>query len=105
MGVVRHGSPASGPLSEAVLDLSRAVKALGTYLEKPGDPEDARRLACVAACKATAVLKEYGGDLPTNVLVGQIRTTTVDLLMSTGLHQTQALQALKEAAGPASEID
>jgi uncharacterized membrane protein YccC len=42
MGVVRHGSPASGPLSEAVLDLSRAVKALGAYLEKPGDPEDAR---------------------------------------------------------------
>ncbi len=104
MGVVRHGSPASGPLSEAVLDLARAVQALATYLEKPDDPEDARRSTLDAACKATAALKEHGGDLATSVLVGQIRTTALDLLMSTGMDQTQALQALEEAAGRASEI-
>ncbi len=104
MGVVRHDSPASGPLSEAVLVLSQAVQALATYFEQPGDPEDVRRLARDAAGKATEALKEHGGDLATSVLVGQIRTTTLDLLMSTGMDQTQALQALEEAAGRASEI-
>jgi uncharacterized membrane protein YccC len=104
MGVVRHDSPASGPLSEAVLVLSQAVQALATYLEQPGDPEDVRRLARDAAGKATEALKEHGGDLATSMLVGQIRTTTLDLLMSTGMDQTQALQALEEAAGRASEI-
>ena len=103
-GAVRQGSPASGPLSEAVLDLSRAVQALGDYLEKPDDPEDARRSALDAADKATAALKEHGGDLAISVLVGQIRTTTVDLLMSTNMDQDSALQALEETAGRASEI-
>ncbi len=69
-GAVRHGSPASGALSEAVLDLSRAVQALADYLEKPDDPEDARRTALDAAGKATTALKEHGGDLATSVLVG-----------------------------------
>ncbi|MDP8951685.1 MAG: FUSC family protein [Actinomycetota bacterium] len=104
MGVVRHGSPASVPLSEAVHNLSEAVQALAAYLEQPGDPEDVRRIALDAASKATAALKEHGGDLATSVLVGQIRTTTLDLLMSTGMDDTQALQALEEAAGSASEI-
>jgi hypothetical protein len=104
MGVARHGSPASVPLSGAVLGLTQAVQALSAYLEDPGDPEDVRRLASDAASKATAALKEHGGDLATSVLVGQIRTTTLDLLMSTGMDQTQALQTLEEAAGRASEI-
>lgn len=101
---VRDDSPASGPLSEAVLDLSRAAQALADYLEKPDDPKDARRRALDAACKATTALKEHGGDLATSVIAGQIRTTTVDLLISTGMDRTQALQALEEAAGRASEI-
>lgn len=103
-GVVRHSSLVSDPLSEAVLSLSRAIQTLAAYLEKLGDPEDARRCALDAAGKATAALREHGGDLNTGVLVGQIRNTTMDLLMSTGMDQTQALQALEEAAGDASEI-
>ena len=104
MGVTRHGSPALGPLSGAVLGLAQAVQALAAYLEDPGDPEDVRRLASDVASKATAALKEHGGDQATSVLVGQIRTTTLDLLMSTGMDQAQALQTLEEAAGRASEI-
>lgn len=104
MGVVRLDSPAPVPLSEAVLDLARAVRALAAYLENPGDPEDARRFARDTMSKATTVLEEHGGDLATSVLVGQIRTMTLDLLMSTGMDRTQAIQALEETAGPASEI-
>lgn len=104
MDVVRHHSPASGLLSEAVLDLARAVQALAAYLENPGNPEDTRRFTLDAASKATASLKEHSVNLANSVLAGQIRTTTLDLLMSTGMEQTQALQALEEAAGSASEI-
>ena len=104
MGVARYGSPASASLSEAILDLSRAVRAVDNYLEDPVNPGDVRRSAPEAAKKATTALKAYGGDMDTGMLVGEIRTMTVDLLMSTGMDQTQALQALEEAAGRASEI-
>jgi hypothetical protein len=103
-GGVGHGSPASGPLSEAVLDLARAIQAPADYLEKPSDPKDARRFILDAAGKATTALKDHEGDLVTSVSVGQIRTTAVNLLISTGMDQTQALQALEEAAGSASDI-
>ena len=104
-GVARYNNSVSGPLSEAVLGLSRAIQTLDDYLENPNDPEDPRRLALDAARKATAALKEYRGDLNAGVLAGQIRATTVDILMSTCMKQTQAIQALEEAAGSASEID
>jgi uncharacterized membrane protein YgaE (UPF0421/DUF939 family) len=99
----RHGSPASGSLSETVLDLSRVVGALGDYLAHPGDPEAVRRGALDAAGKATTLLKEHAQDLDTSVIVGQIRTTIVDILISTGMDQTQALHVLEENAGRVSE--
>jgi hypothetical protein len=86
-----------------VLDLSQAVTALGDYLAHPGDPEDVRRGALDAASKATKLLEEHAQDLDTSVIVGQIRTTIVDLLISTGMDQTQALQALEENTGCVSE--
>ena len=97
VGLVRHGEPAPGLLSEAVLDLARAVEDLAGYLEQPGSvakmPPDevASRFALKAAGEATAVLHERS-DLPTSVLVGQIRSTAVDLLRASGMH-------LDEAAG------
>src|SRR5919199_167643 len=41
---VRRNSPALETLSEAILDLARAVEALATYLEKPGTTEEVSRL-------------------------------------------------------------
>ena len=103
-GVTRYGNPVSGPLSEAVLDLSRAIQALDNYLENFSDPEETRQLALEAAHKATAALKEHSGDLDAGMLAGQIRTTTLDILMSTNMEQRQAIEVLEEAAGRASEI-
>lgn len=105
VGAARHGSPASGKLSEAVLDLSRGVRALGDYLANPGDPEDVHRCALDAACRATQALKEPKENLDTSAIVGQIRTTTLDLLMSTGMTQDSAVQVLEETAGSGSELD
>ena len=90
-------------LPEAVLDLARSVRALAAFLEEEGGPEEARRHALEAARGATESLKERH-ELGTSVLVGQVRSAAVDLLRSTGMNQAEALRALEEAAGRASEI-
>ena len=100
---VRRGDTVPMRLPEAVLDLSLAVKALATFLERPGPPDEARRYALEAARKATEILQERH-DLAISVLVGQVRSAAVDILRSTGMDQASALQALEETAGRASEI-
>ena len=104
VGLVRHGEPAPGLLSEAVHDLARAVEDLGEYLEKHGrEPEkSAGRLAIKAAGEATVVLKERN-DLPSSVLVGQVRSTAVDLLRASGTHLDEAAGELDGAVREASE--
>ena len=100
---IRRQDSVPEPLPRAVLDLSRAVRALASYLEEYEGPEDARRFALEAARGATQALNERH-DLATSVLVGQVRSMAVDLLRSTGMNQAQALDALEDAAGRASEI-
>ncbi len=95
--VLRRGEVVPPSLKEAILDLSRAVRALATYLEESEGPEEARRCALAAARGATWAL-EGRHDLTTSVLVGQVRSMAVDLLRSTGLNQAQALAVLEEAA-------
>jgi uncharacterized membrane protein YgaE (UPF0421/DUF939 family) len=100
---VRRGDDIPKALPEAVLDLSRSVKALNTFLEEDDGPEPARRYALDAARRATEVLEDRH-DLAISVLVGQVRSAAVDLLRSTGMDQASALEALEDAAGRASEI-
>ena len=100
---VRRGDAIAPQLPEAVLDLSRAVRALATFLEDSKGPEEARNWALEAARRATEILDEPHG-LGISVLVGQVRSAAVDLLRSTGMDQASALRALEDAAGRASEI-
>ena len=95
--VLRRGEVIPPTLPGAVRDLSRAVRALGDYLEESTGPEAARRCALAAARSATETLKERH-DLGASVLVGQVRSMAVDLLRSTGMNQAEALAALEEAA-------
>ena len=107
VGLVRHGEPAPGLLSEAVLDLARAVEDLAGYLEQPTRTVElpyetvASRFALKAAEEATAVLHERS-DLPTSVLVGQLRSTAVDLLRASGMHLDEAAGELDGAVRNAS---
>jgi hypothetical protein len=95
--MVREREAAPGQLPEAILELALAVEALVGYLERADHPlHDARQFALEAAGEATAVL-ERSSDLDTSVLVGQIRSTAVDLLQATGMDSSEALQALREA--------
>lgn len=96
VGLVRRREPAPALLGEAVLDLARAVGDLAGYLDEPGRVPEAlerpgNRFALKAAEEATAALGERS-DLPTSMIVGQIRSTAVDLLRASGMH-------LDEAAG------
>ncbi len=100
---VRRGDTTAPQLPEAVLDLSRSVRALATFLEDSQGPEEARDWALEAARRATEILDERH-ELGISVLVGQVRSAAVDLLRSTGMDQASALRALEDAAGRASEI-
>jgi uncharacterized membrane protein YgaE (UPF0421/DUF939 family) len=95
--MVREKGATPGPLPEAILELALAVEALAGCLEQPEHPLDARHFALGAAGEATSVLKEHN-DLETSVLVGQIRSTAIDLLRASGMDYSESRQALRETA-------
>jgi uncharacterized membrane protein YgaE (UPF0421/DUF939 family) len=99
--MLQDGKNAPEQLSEALLDLARAVETLGVYLER-FDHLDTRHFALQAAESATAVLKERN-DLETSMVVGQIQSTAMDLLRASGMDYTESRQALREAARHAYE--
>jgi len=105
LSVVQPEDPSPEPLSKAVRTLATATGALAGYLDTSGDPEDTRRLALEAAREASRLLNEredLASNLAVNALVDQIHSSAVDLLGSTGLDRSSALQALEEATGRAS---
>ena len=94
--VRRHG--ATPPeLADAVSLLGEAVLELGTQLDDPEGDVATRRLALEAAVKATSVLESDPG-LSHAVIIGQIRSTAVDLLRGSGLSSEEATSALEAAA-------
>jgi hypothetical protein len=99
---VREGEPAPEALSEAIRDLARAVETLSAYIEEPEHPVETHRFAIEAAVGATAVLLERS-DLRTSMVVGQIRSTAVDLLRASGMDTTETLEALRETTNRASQ--
>jgi hypothetical protein len=108
LGVVRTGDPAPEPLAVAVCDLARATEALAAYLEAPGGPEEARRLALKAAGGAAALLTEredLAKDMATNAFIDDIFSAAYDLLLGTGMDQAVTLRALEEATRRTSEPD
>jgi uncharacterized membrane protein YgaE (UPF0421/DUF939 family) len=83
-------------LSEALLDLARAVETLGAYLRR-SDHLDTRYFALKAAEGAVSVLGERN-DLETSMLVGQIQSTAMDILRASGMDYSESRRALREAA-------
>jgi uncharacterized membrane protein YccC len=94
---VREGEAVPEALAESIFDLARAVETLSSYIEEPEHPVETRRFALDAAGGATAVLEERN-DLRTSMLVGQVRSTAVDLLRASGMESSEALEALHESA-------
>ncbi len=99
--LVREGGEAPARLVEAILELALAVEALDLYLERADHPLEVRHFAIDAAEEATAALGTRN-DLETNVLVGQIRSTAIDLLQAAGLNPAEAHAALAKCRAPSS---
>jgi uncharacterized membrane protein YgaE (UPF0421/DUF939 family) len=101
------GEPAPPELGDAVLDLADAVRALGEQLadDAPADPDRVhatatRRHAGAAAARTRPL---FGGDtraLAVSRVVGQIRSTGMDLLRGSGLDTEAAQRTLYDAPDP-----
>ena len=91
-------------VAQAVRDLARAVRALDAVLgddEGSALAEAVREPALRAAGRATLVL-EQTGNMSVTVIVGQIRSTAVDILRSSGLSYREAADAVRAAARAAA---
>jgi hypothetical protein len=62
-----------------------------------------REPALRAAVRATLVLQETG-NLSVSVIVGQIRSTAVDLLRGSGLSYDEAAGAVRDAVSEAEAV-
>jgi uncharacterized membrane protein YgaE (UPF0421/DUF939 family) len=96
LNAIRRGYRAPSDLADAIALLGDAVMALGHQLEDPQAGATTRRLALEAAVKATSVLEQDPG-LSMNVIIGQIRSTAIDLLRGSGLSGEEARNALDAA--------
>jgi hypothetical protein len=96
LSAIRRGAGAPPELADAVALLGDAVLELGNQLEDPDRDSRTRRVALEAAVKATAVLETNPG-LSINVIIGQVRSTAVDLLRGSGLSNDEARAALDAA--------
>ena len=99
-GVVRAarlGENLPPEIADAVRDLAAAVLALREALADPDRADEVRAPALHAAAKATQVL-EQTGNLSVTVVVGQVRSTAVDLLRGSGLTYDEAAALVREAA-------
>jgi uncharacterized membrane protein YgaE (UPF0421/DUF939 family) len=101
LSAIRRGRSAPSELADAVELLAEAVRALGSQLDEPGGETVTRRLTLEAAVKATSVLDSDPG-LSMNVIIGQVRSTAIDLLRGSGLSGEEARTALDAAVERAS---
>jgi hypothetical protein len=94
--------PAPEGLVAGVRVLAETVRTLGGQVVAREPRRAAQRLALQAAAHAMTALEE-DGDLAVAMVVGQVRSTVLDLLRCSGMELADAQQALDEAAGPAIE--
>ena len=86
----------------ALRDLAAAVRALGAALDDPARAGDVREPAVRAAREASMIL-EQTGNLSISVIVGQIRSTAVDLLTAVGMSFDEAVGVVRAAVREAQD--
>jgi uncharacterized membrane protein YgaE (UPF0421/DUF939 family) len=91
------GDSVPAGVAEALRDLAQAVRELGLVLAVPDEDLDPGAPAVRAAARATRVLEETA-NLSVSVIVGQVRSTAVDLLRGTGMPLDEAQERVREAA-------
>ncbi len=106
-GVVRGarlGENLPPAVAAAIRDLAEAVSKLREALADPDRAEAVREPALRAAARATLVLEETG-NLSVTVVVGQVRSTAVDLLRGSGLTYDEAAGLVREAAAEVADSE
>ena len=93
----RLGENLPPAVATAIRDLAEAVSALREARADPDRSDAVRAPALRAAARATRVLEDTG-NLSVTVIVGQVRSTAVDLLRGSGLTYEQAAGLVREAA-------
>jgi uncharacterized membrane protein YgaE (UPF0421/DUF939 family) len=96
LNAIRRGGAGPPEIAGAIELLAEAVLELGRELEDPEREAQARKLALEAAVKASVVIDQSPG-LSVMVIVGQIRSTAIDLLRGSGLSAEEAQRALESA--------
>lgn len=94
---LRFGDNVPAPMSEAIRDLSQAVRRLEESLDDPSGEVSVREPALRAAGQATLVL-EQTGNLSANAIVVQVRAAAVDLLRGSGLTRDESERLVRDAA-------
>lgn len=93
---VETGDHVPAEAINAIRDLAEAVRALGSGLPDGAGEERAREHALLAAAGATISL-ESTNNLSVSVIVGQVRSTAVDLLRGLGMEADEAREAVRAA--------
>lgn len=81
---------------EAIRELAVSVRALERELADPHRGNPAEDAALRAAARSTAAL-EVTGNMSASVIVGQVRSTAVDLLRGMGMDGDEARSAVRDA--------
>ena len=101
--LVRHGQTTAPGLVAAVDDLAGAFGHVGSHLDERANPTTSSHSRLRAAQRATSSLTTTA-TLASCVLVGQVRTTSIDLLVITGLSQPDAVKRVEDEAGTAASL-
>ncbi|MEV4822742.1 FUSC family protein [Micromonospora sp. NPDC049274] len=96
--VIEDGEQVPKALPGAVADLAAAVRLLKRQFAAGHEPTEARARALRAVCAAGDAYRE-GVGFSGAVVVAQVRTTTSDLLVATGLAQEVANRLVRRAFG------
>lgn len=86
---IETGDRVPPAVAEAIQDLRQAVVSLAPWMEDPRRADQVVEPAVQAARQASAVL-EQTTNLSVSVIVGQVRSTAVDLLRTTGMEPAEA---------------
>ena len=83
-------------VTEAIRDLATSVRSLDQHLGGSPRRSATKEAALRAAARASAALEDTS-NLSVSVIVGQVRSTATDLLLSLGLTNEEALEEVRGA--------
>ncbi|MGK2933077.1 MAG: hypothetical protein ACSLFD_09980, partial [Solirubrobacterales bacterium] len=83
-------------VTDAIRDLATSVRSLDRHLGGSPRRSATREAALSAAARASAALEDTS-NLSVSVIVGQVRSTATDLLLSLGMTNDEALEEVRSA--------